>query len=120
MGFLAYGRSSLPFLMSVPSNTTLALLVRTSFWQHPTIKQLLPPFPSQHHRHNIPNTPWFHPVLPHLYSSLQARLDDGACALDVDSLKQPSVIAGRGRGGAVEDQGHVLQSWQQSLGQDLT
>lgn len=33
MGLLAYGKSSFPFLMSVPSNTTLALLVRTSFYK---------------------------------------------------------------------------------------
>lgn len=57
--------------------------------------------------------------LPHLHSSLDARLNNCACALNVDPLKQPTVIAGGGWRGTVEDQGHVLQSWQQSLKQNV-
>lgn len=56
--------------------------------------------------------------LPHLYSSLDAGLNNGACALNVYSFKQRTVIAARGWRGTVEDQGHILQSWQQSLQRD--
>lgn len=57
--------------------------------------------------------------MSHLYSGLQASLDDSACALNVDPLKQLSVIAGGGWRRAVEDQGSVLQSWQESLKQNV-
>lgn len=58
------------------------------------------------------------PWPPHLHSGLDAGLDDGACALNVDALEQRTVVAARGRRGTVEDQGHIPESWQQSLQRD--
>lgn len=57
-----------------------------------------------------------HNMLPHLHSSLSAGLDNGARALNVDPLEQCAVVTARGWRGTMEDQGHILQSWQQSLG----
>lgn len=55
----------------------------------------------------------------HLYSGLEASLDNCARTLNVDPLKQLSVIAGGGWRGAVEDQWSILQSWQESLKQSV-
>lgn len=40
----------------------------------------------------------------HLHSSLEARLNNGASTLNIDPLKELTVIAGGGWRGAVEDQ----------------
>lgn len=51
----------------------------------------------------------------HLHSGLQARLNDRARALNVDPLKQSTVVTGRRRRSTVEDQRRVPQGGQQSL-----
>lgn len=55
--------------------------------------------------------------MTHLYSSLEARLNNRARTLNIDPLKQLAVIAGRSWRGAVEDKWSVLQSLQESLKQ---
>lgn len=57
-------------------------------------------------------------MLPHLDSNLDAGLNNGACTMNVDPLKQRAVITAGGWRGTVEDQGHILESWQQSLWQN--
>lgn len=55
----------------------------------------------------------------HLYSGLEARLNDCACTLNVDPLEQLAVIAGGGWRGAMKDQWSVPEGRQESLQQSV-